>query len=115
MEIHVSDKARTVMVWLTNAERIDMDLRARLVPLYQKYKAKKYCVAVFESGERDLYESTLDLLMYNKKRTAEIEVQREKAAAPEERPSVRAQLRAMKPAVKPVPQKAKQQEYSRQR
>lgn len=89
-----------------------MDLRARLVPFYQKYKAQKYMVAVFESGGRDLYESTLDLLAYNKKRIAELEVRHEKTKRGE-RPSAGAQLNAKKPAAKLVLQKARQQEYSR--
>ena len=42
------------------------------------YKKKKYLVAVFESGEKDLYKGTLDLLSYNKRRFAELEVQQEK-------------------------------------
>ena len=44
----------------------------------KKDKKKKYLVAVFESGEGDLYQSTLELLSYNKQRCAEIEVNREK-------------------------------------
>ena len=38
-------------------------------------------VAVFSSGTEDLYTNTLDLLKYNKRRSAEQEVQREKQAA----------------------------------
>ena len=113
LEMHVDDRTKLVTIWLTNSEKRDVTLKARLKPLYQDYKAKKYTVAVFESGDRELYQSTLDLLAFNKKRIAELETQREKVAVPEERPSVRAQLRAMKSATKPAPPKAKQQEYSR--
>ena len=55
-----------------------MSLREGLKRLYDEYKTKKYLVAVFESGEGDLYQSTLELLSYNKQRCAEIEVNREK-------------------------------------
>lgn len=55
-----------------------MALRERLKPLYQKYKAQKYLVAVFESGDRDLADATSDLLCYNRKRLAEMEVQRQR-------------------------------------
>lgn len=78
MEINVRDDLKIVDIWLTNAEKSDQALRAGLQPIYDKYKAKKYTVVVFESGSRDLYQSTLDLLAYNKKRVAQMEVQREK-------------------------------------
>ena len=78
MEIHVRDDRHLVEVWLSNAEKKDMSLREGLKRLYDEYKEKKYLVAVFESGEGDLYQSTLELLSYNKKRCAEIEVNREK-------------------------------------
>ena len=47
-------------------------------PLYQQYEAKKYKVAVFLSGSRDLAEETAALLRYNKRRVAEVEVQQER-------------------------------------
>ena len=37
-------------------------------------------VAVFLSGEEDLYQQTRDLLLYNRRRQAEKEVQAEKRA-----------------------------------
>ena len=76
MEIHVRDDKYFVEVWLSNAEKKDTSLRDSLKRLYDEYKKKKYLVAVFESGEGDLYQSTLELLSYNKKRCAEIEVNR---------------------------------------
>ena len=72
------DDRHLVEVWLSNAEKKDTSLRDGLKRLYAEYKKKKYLVAVFESGEGDLYQSTLELLSYNKKRCAEIEVNREK-------------------------------------
>ena len=78
MEIHVRDDKHFVEVWLSNAEKKDTSLRDSLKRLYAEYKKKKYLVAVFESGEGYLYQSTLELLSYNKKRCAEIEVNREK-------------------------------------
>lgn len=78
MEINVRDDKKLVDVWLTNAEKNDPQIQAQLRKLYAKYKEKKYLVAVYQSGNRDLYESTLALLAYNKKRVAELDVQREK-------------------------------------
>ena len=78
MEISVRDENKIVEVWLTREEKQDINLRERLKPLYQEYKAKKYLVAVFESGEQDLEELTGRLLGYNKKRVVQLEMKREK-------------------------------------
>lgn len=79
MEMNVRDDKRLVEIWLTNAEKKDPCIRTSLKDIYDKYKKEKYLVAVFESGEKDLYRGTLELLSYNKRRFAEMEVQREKA------------------------------------
>jgi hypothetical protein len=78
LEINVRDDKRLVDIWLTNAEKNDPEIRAGLQDIYDECKKKKYLVAVYESGERDLYRSTLDLLAYNKRRCAELDVKREK-------------------------------------
>ena len=78
LEINVKDEKRMVEIWLSNAEKRDPVLRESLKDIYDKFKKKKYLVAVFESGEKDLYQGTLDLLAYNKRRCADLEVQREK-------------------------------------
>lgn len=78
LEINVRDHCKIVEVWLSNSEKWDELLRERLKPLYQKYKAQKYLVAVFESGDRNLADATSDLLCYNRKRLAEMEVQRQR-------------------------------------
>ena len=78
LEIDVRDDMKLVMIWLTRAEVEDTVLRERLKTLYAEYKAKKYMVAQFHSGTEDLYEGTRDLLLYNRRRSAELEVQREK-------------------------------------
>ncbi|MCD7919402.1 MAG: hypothetical protein LUG45_04915 [Clostridiales bacterium] len=78
MEVNVRDDEKLVDVWLTNAEKKDPQIQAQLKDIYAEYKKKKYLVVVYQSGSRDLYESTLALLAYNKKRVAELDVQREK-------------------------------------
>ena len=78
MEMNVRDDQKLVEIWLTNAEKIDPVLREGLKEIYAKYKTKKYMVAVFESGKGDLYENTRDLLLYNRRRSAEKAVQQEK-------------------------------------
>lgn len=78
--MHINDEKKRVEIWLSNAEKKDTELRAGLKELYVQYKRKNYLVAVFESGEKDLYQGTLDLLAYNKRRSAELEVQKAKKA-----------------------------------
>ncbi len=78
MEINIHDDKKMVEVWLTRAEKQDEALQQELKPLYAQYKKKKYMVAVFESGEQDLYQNTLALLSYNKRRIPELEIMREK-------------------------------------
>ena len=78
MELSINDERRTVEVWLSNEEKSDSAVRQRLKPLYAEYSEKKYTVAVFMSGSQDLYSLTSDLLCYNRKRIAELEVEQEK-------------------------------------
>lgn len=78
MEIH--DKHKIVTLWLTKEEQNDPALWESLKPIYQQYKDQSYLVAVFLSGEEDLYQQTRDLLLYNRRRLAEKEVQAEKQA-----------------------------------
>ena len=78
MEISINEERRTVEVWLSNEEKSDSAVRQRLKPLYAEYSEKKYTVAVFMSGSQDLYSLTSDLLCYNRKRIAELEVEQEK-------------------------------------
>ena len=74
MQIDVHDDKKIAAIWLSNAEKNDAALRKSLEPIYKKYHQQKYLVAVYESGTEDLYESTLALLKYNRKRSAEREI-----------------------------------------
>ena len=78
MEINVQDDRQLVEIWLTNAEKNDLAVRERLKPVYPEYKKKKYLVAVYESGNRPLYQSILDLLAYNRRRSAELDARQYK-------------------------------------
>lgn len=81
MEMKVKDDVQIVEIWLSNAEKNDKQLRDSLQVVFDKYKKKKYMVAVFESGEKDLYQGTLELLAYNRKLSAQKQVQRDKQRA----------------------------------
>lgn len=77
MEMNIHEQQRIVEIWLTRREKDNTELREDLKSLYQDYKNKKYTVAVYCSGEQDLYRQTSDLLCYNRRRIAELEEQQE--------------------------------------
>ena len=66
MEITVRDYERIIEIWLTNHEKANDKLKKSLQPIFGEYKQKKYKVAVFHSGERDLADSTAGLLLHNR-------------------------------------------------
>ena len=76
MEVEIKDKEKRVNIWLTHAESEDAALKESLQPLYQKYKKKKYLIAVFESGMDCLEELTRDLILYNRTRLRELEAKK---------------------------------------
>ena len=78
--MEIREQSKIVELWLTREERDDPAFRESLKPIYQQYKDENYLVAVFLSGEEDLYQQTRDLLLYNRRRLAEKEVQAEKQA-----------------------------------
>ncbi|RKJ81517.1 hypothetical protein D7X33_03745 [Butyricicoccus sp. 1XD8-22] len=80
MELSVFDDRKMVTIWLTHAERDDPEVQEQLKPIYRFYAPKKYVVAVFSSGNQDLYRQTSDLVCYNRKRIAELEVKAEQTS-----------------------------------
>ena len=78
MDIEYKHDKKLCTVWLTNAEKNDTALRESLKPLYASNKAKGYLTAVYESGSSDLYMGTIDLLKYNRRKLAEMEVIKER-------------------------------------
>ena len=79
MELRVHQNMKIVEVWLTQKERENKELQEQLARMYQEYTAKKFKVAQFHSGADDLYTATRDLLLFNRKRIAELETLREKS------------------------------------
>ena len=82
MHMQINENSKIVELWLTRAEKEDAAVQESLKPIYQKYKEQKYLVAVFLSGEEELYPQTRDLLLYNRRRQAEKEVRQQKAEQP---------------------------------
>ena len=67
LEIQVNDSSKIVEIWLSNAEKDNTAVQDSLKPIYAVYKAKKYKVAVFQSGGGDLLGNTRDLLLHNRR------------------------------------------------
>ncbi|HJB99508.1 MAG TPA: hypothetical protein H9764_03555 [Candidatus Flavonifractor merdavium] len=80
--MEINEQSKMVELWLTREETNDLSFRESLTPVYQQYKARNYLVAVFLSGEAELYQQTRELLLYNRRRLAEQEVQAQKGAPP---------------------------------
>ena len=75
MRMEVKQPSKVVELWLTREESNDQQFLDSLKPLYRQYQGQNYLVAVFYSGEEDLYQQTRDLLLYNRRRVAEKQVQ----------------------------------------
>ncbi len=78
MEVKVDHDRKLVEFWLTKADQEDVSLGEYLRQQYRVCKEKNYMVAQFRSGTEDLYGLTRELLLYNRKRAAQVEIQKEK-------------------------------------
>ena len=66
MEIIVREDKRQVEIWLTRAERDDVQVKGLLKPLFAEYKSKKYLCVTYNSGDGNLFANTCDLLLRNR-------------------------------------------------
>ena len=82
MEINIRDDQKIVEIWLSKAERSDPGLSDTLRKLCVEYGPRKYTVVVFKSGEEDLCDLTSGLLLTNRRKLAEREMESERMAGP---------------------------------
>lgn len=61
----------TMEIWLTQGEKQKESVQEKLKTLYAECQARKVMPVVFCSGNRNLTQSTSDLLCYNRKSMAE--------------------------------------------
>lgn len=80
IEIDVNEARGTVSIWLTNADQKDEALMAWLEEQYPNWKAQKLLPVIYRSGKDDFFDCTLQLLKYNRMRSAQREIAAEKAA-----------------------------------
>ena len=79
MVLKEHEDMKIVEIWLTKQEQEDEALHQTLQKLYQDYSRRKFKIAQFHSGAGSLYDVTRDLLLFNRKRIAEMENRREKS------------------------------------
>lgn len=79
MVLKEHEDMKIVEIWFTKQEQEDETLHQTLQKLYQDYSRRKFKIAQFHSGAGSLYDATRDLLLFNRKRIAEIENRREKS------------------------------------
>ena len=78
MDLNVRNDSKIVEIWLTKAEKQDAKLQKELKLVYESFHEVGYTVATFLSGDQDLVDTTSDLVCYNRKRIAQLEVEWEK-------------------------------------
>ena len=78
LEINYHKESKLMDIWLSREDQSSQDMQERLRSIYRRCAEKKYTVAVFYSGQQDLVEETSTLLRYNRRRSAERAIQREK-------------------------------------
>ena len=78
--IDVHEDSKIVEIWLDHRDQNDLQLSAKLRPLFADYNGKKYTVAVFQSGKEDLYEQTRQLLLHNRDYFAGLESKQSQGA-----------------------------------
>ncbi len=78
MVMNVLEEQKIIQIWLTNEEKDDPDVHARLKPVFTENNQRGFQTVVYKSGKQDLKEGIRDLLLYNKRKLAELELQQEK-------------------------------------
>lgn len=76
MQIDIHREQKTVCIWLSRKESSEYknEKSPILTPLFEGYRKRAYHIAVFMSGSGDLYDSMLGLLLYNRRKMAEKEL-----------------------------------------
>ena len=72
MKINIDHQSKLTTIWLFQGERENPSVNAQLDALYRDCEAKKYMVAVFHSGSKELLDQTSGLLVHNRRRAAQI-------------------------------------------
>jgi len=78
LELNVRSDRKIVEIWLTRDETQSERVQKELKLVYQSFKGTGYTVVAFLSGEQSLEDTASDLICYNRKCIAQLEVEQEK-------------------------------------
>lgn len=78
MEIYYNTRKCLIEIWVSNSEKNNPELLESLKPKFKEWKSKKLLPIVYYSGECNLSDKTSELLVYNRKRSAERTYQQKK-------------------------------------
>ena len=66
MQMHMNCDRKVVTLWMPTSDKQKPKERTPLSEFCARCKSEHYAVAIFESGQNDLYSGTLNLLASNK-------------------------------------------------
>ncbi len=69
MKIDVNESKKIVLLWKSTAET-DTPISDEIKDLLDNYRSKKYRIIIMKSGNEDLFEPTLTLLLKNRMKKA---------------------------------------------
>ena len=72
--IRINDNNKIVSLWLSGEESHTGVLPEEIRNTCDAYRTRKYMIAVFRSGEDDLYGNTIAMLRHNRQLAAENEM-----------------------------------------
>jgi hypothetical protein len=67
MKVDIHEAQKQVCIWLSHSESDDPELQEQIRKITAAYADQKYLVAVFQSGNTDLYDNTLAMLAHNRR------------------------------------------------
>lgn len=65
MRVSINDDSKIIAVWLNNEENTETNLPKNVSEIVEKYKSKKYKVCMYQSGQDDIKNNFLQLILNN--------------------------------------------------
>ena len=65
LRIDVNEKNKILALWLTNQESINQNLPKDIENEIEKYKEQKYRICIYQSGNEDIKNNLLNLILNN--------------------------------------------------
>ncbi len=65
MIINVNEKNKVLALWLTNQENTNQNLPTNIEKEIEKYKEQKYRICIYQSGNEDIKNNLLNLILNN--------------------------------------------------